>query len=687
MEKSKQYIKRIAVITITLLFLLGGLGSPYTAAPAFAAENVQVKMEQTGGFFATQGDRNIPLLVRVTNSSNGKIVFSPTTGLSQSSGALTEPNPNTGTVTLESGQSTELVFSINVSGSAQVETHMVNITLIDKGENTGQVLRSKTVSIQVGKKMSAPVTGNPENYLPALDLVHSLNPGDSIIAGADNMLTLSFTNRGNTTMWDTKVILSLPDGISVNNGSSTVSVGYMGVGSTKTVSFPITADTGLTSKNYPITVRISFRTILNAGTDGTQANDQTIEQTLYIPVSGSGGTAGNVAITSVSLPYQVSSGQDFTLSFRVENQGSGNTGKLKIYTESQDGLPNRTQNVFLDPGIAGGSGKTFSVTYFSEASAAEKNYPIKIVVEPASGGESGDTVSQYAGVFIKKIGSGTIKTPQLMVSSYSFGGSFVQAGREFLLNLQLTNTSGSHDLQNIKVTVDSGDGTFIPVQSSNSFYIEKIGRKGRANHSMALSVKPDATQKTTSVNLNMSYEDADGNAYTATDVISVPVIQETRLVVDEIIAPPELYTGMQTGVNIQFYNMGKTILSNLRIRSEGNFDTMESSTYYVGNMDPGRSDSYSFSFMPRAAGPMDGKVIFTYEDASGNEQSLEKEFSFQVMDMPVMPEEPFPPMEEPGGKFPWVPVIIGVVILGVGAVFFLRRHRKKKMHEEMSIDE
>lgn len=673
---NRRYIKSSAIRAFVLIFMLVTIAVPSTVGLVFGAENVRVKIEQTGGFFATQGDSNVPLKVRVTNNSNARISFAPSIGLSATSGPLTEQRPNTGTIILESGQSTELVFTINVSGTAFAGTHTVDITLIDDG----QVLRSGSANIQVGKKLSAPITGNDETFLPAADLIHSLSPGDSIIAGSDNNFSLTFVNRSNTAMKDAKVTLSLPEGISVNNASSTLYVGYVGIGDTKSVTFPITADSELTSKNYPISVRIDFYIGLN--------NSQSIEQTLYVPVSGKGGGASNIAITSVNVPVQVASGDDFRLSFKVENRGTSDTGKLRIFTESQDELPNRTQNIFLDSGILKGESKQFSVTYFSEASAVEKNYPIKIVVEPTSGGKEGESVSQYTGVFIKKTGSGSIKTPQLMVSSYSFGGSYVQAGDEFNLSLQLYNTSGSHDLENIKVTVDSTDGTFIPVRSSNSFYIEKIDHKGTADHSMIFSVKPDAEQKTTSVNLNMSYEDISGNEYTANDVISIPVMQETRLVIDDIVAPPELYAGMQTGLNVQFYNMGKTTLGNLRINAEGDFDTMESSTYYVGNMEPGRNDYYSFSFMPRAVGPMDGRVVFTYEDASGNEQSFSKEFTFEIMDMPPMPDDFYPPMDEPGsGKIPWIPIAVGLAVLIAVAVFLIRRRRKKRMLKEMSIDE
>ncbi|MDD2215411.1 MAG: hypothetical protein PHR60_02860 [Eubacteriales bacterium] len=679
--KNNSSLARKALAYMLTLFLLFGIASiPGIVNQVCATENIRVKIEQTGGYFATQGDKGVPLKVRVTNNSGGIVSFNAVTGLSQSSGALTEPNLNEGIVTLNDGQSTELIFSINVSNTAAAETHMISIILIDMGAKSGEVLRSKTVSMQISKKSTVPPSDYSGNYLPAADLTHSLSPGDAIMAGVNNELTLSFSNKGNTLMKDTKVTLVLPEGISINNASSSLSVGYISIGDMKTVVFPLTADTDLESRNYPITVRISFYDYGN--------NAQSIEQTLYIPVQATGrASIDNVAITEINLPRQAASGDDFTLSFRVENRGTGDTGKLKIYTEAPEGLANRTQNVFLESGISKGNGKAYSVTYFSQEEAAEKNYPIKIVVEPASG-KDGEGIFQYAGVFIKRVGSGTIKTPQLMVSDYSYGGTFVQAGDEFRLHLGLNNTSASHDLQNIKVTLDSSDGTFIPVQSSNSFYIDQIGRKETVGYSLYLSVKPDAPQKTTSVNVTMSYEDSSGNGYTSTDIISIPVMQETRLVVDDIIPPPELYTGMQNGVNIQFYNMGKTTLNNLRIRADGDFDTMESSSYYVGNMEPGVSDSYNFSFIPRNTGLMEGKVIFSYEDASGNEQVYEKEFGFEIIEMPFYPEEPYPIDGEETEKVPWIPIVIGIAVLGAGGGYFIfRRRRRKKIHEELEIDE
>jgi hypothetical protein len=208
---------------------------------------------------------------------------------------------------------------------------------------------------------------------------------------------------------------------------------------------------------------------------------------------------------------------------------------------------------------------------------------------------------------------------------------------------------------------------------------------------MHLSVKPTAEQKTTPLNIDMSYEDGSGNAFTSKDIISIPVMQETRLEVDDVIAPPELYAAMQSGVSVQFYNMGKTTLNNLRVTAEGDFDTPESTSYFVGNMESGKSDTYDFTFIPRKGGTMEGKIVFTYEDASGDQQILERPFSFQVMDeMPAMDPGAVPvdpaAAGNGGGKALWIALGILVLLAG-GGIFAWRKIRKKKMHREMEIDE
>ena len=207
---------------------------------------------------------------------------------------------------------------------------------------------------------------------------------------------------------------------------------------------------------------------------------------------------------------------------------------------------------------------------------------------------------------------------------------------------------------------------------------------------MRLAAKKDAEQRTSTVTVAMSYEDSSGGTYTASDIISIPVIQETRLVIDDILDPGYLTADQMGYLNVNYYNMGKTQLSNLRVTAEGDFTVEGSATMYVGNMTSGKSDYYSINFFPNGPGPLNGKVIFTFEDAAGDEQIIEKPFTFQVGEAMVWEEDPnMPQPEMPAeGMSTWKTV--GILLAGAAAVFGIVRYRKRKKlirDEEFDLNE
>lgn len=668
---------------IMVLALVSGL--PVLQSPGsqvYAAENTDIKIIQSGGYFAVVGESGVNLTMRVENKGNSPLTFTSKTSLSQNTGVIMEPKPSTAKITLEAGEAAEVLFILDVAKTAKADDYIIPVILADAKD--GSVLRSGNLELRVIKKSLSPgASGDNISYSPAFDLVHKLSPSDAIKSGSITKLTLDFVNSGNTIMKNALVTLEMPEGVTINNGSNSLSVGYVNIGDAKSLSFSLAAEDKVETKNYPFTVEIQFKDHSNS--------EQSLKQTIYIPVQGSGKTSSlsGLSIKDINIPRQVLAGEDFTLNFKIENNGDNETSQIKVYAEGQSGLVNRSQSAFIEKNILPGQSRTYSIDYFTTEDTDETSYTIKLLVEPVSG--EGGGVQQYTAVYVKKMQKDTdsIKNPQLMVDSYSFGGTYVQAGDDFRLDLGLRNTSSYHNLRNIKATLESQDGTFIPSGSSNSFFIDRINKNGYTNQSIYLSTKGDAEQKTTSISVTMTYEDVEGNEFTATDVISIPVMQDTRLMVDDLIAPPELYAGMQTGLSVDFYNMGKTRLNNLRVNAEGNFDTMESNSYFAGNMEPGSTDSYDFSFIPREAGLMEGKVTFTYEDASGDQQVYEKEFAFEIMEMPNWEEE-FPADEDMAGekgKTPWIAIAAGVIVLAAAVFFIIRRIRKKKMQREMEIDE
>lgn len=151
-------------------------------------------------------------------------------------------------------------------------------------------------------------------------------------------------------------------------------------------------------------------------------------------------------------------------------------------------------------------------------------------------------------------------------------------------------------------------------------------------------------------------------------------------------------------INLDFYNTGKQTLYNLMVKAEGDF-RVEPTQYYVGNFQSGSSDSFSFSATPEEAGPKKGKIVFTYEDSTGEEKKVEKEFELIVdeggMTDPNMgpdgeiidPNMNVNPDEAMGIK-KFIPYITaGVLLLAIAIFLILKKRKNKKSAKELEIDE
>ncbi|MDD3536818.1 MAG: CARDB domain-containing protein [Eubacteriales bacterium] len=657
-KQSKSSMKRIGLMLSAAL-----VAAVLMPAAAFAAP--EVIFERIEGFRAMQGgDDVINLTARsAAGGRDFKIVLTA----------------DTSNISVESISST-------YTGGLTHENIRIGIS-IDKRTSVGEhTLTAKAIAVDgsddvIGSRdISYEVTRNMDSFSSlggaAFDVDYSISGGSSLIAGQTQTLQLSLFNRGNTVIKNARISLTLPEGLSIASGAATVNAGYLSIGKTYVAEYPIAADRDLESKSYPVTVRI-------AGLNSSNS-EVSVEETVYVPLAGTGGSGAlDLEILNVKTPESVSAGSDFSVSFDVKNKGEYDAVNVKAELRVPEGVFNKTKNVFLIDRLAGGASQTCTVTLNARQGGEYALFEIS-----AGSADGTQTVSQYGGTMVRGGGGGT--NPQLMVSAYSYGGQPVRAGGEFILSLTLNNTSSGTALQNIKVTVTSDDSAFLPVGTSNAFYVPSIAPDSSLTHEMRLAAKKDAEQRTSTVTVAMSYEDSSGGTYTASDIISIPVIQETRLVIDDILDPGYLTADQMGYLNVNYYNMGKTQLSNLRVTAEGDFTVEGSATMYVGNMTSGKSDYYSINFFPNGPGPLNGKVIFTFEDAAGDEQIIEKPFTFQVGEAMVWEEDPnMPQPEMPAeGMSTWKTV--GILLAGAAAVFGIVRYRKRKKlirDEEFDLNE
>jgi len=683
----KRKIKKVTLIVMAFALAIGmqisplaGMFSPFEIQNVYASPSgLSVSSGRTD--VGTPGSRNLIFEVIVSNNSDAAITI---TGMeviisdTNSQGlTISSPQPQTGTI--PAGGTLTTTLRIDVAERANIGSRRFQMAFNGSDEPATGFL-DFFIMDQI---LELPPPDQPPAdriFRHAADFTHTLGAAGGFSQGRQNSITFFVLNRGDTVVRNGQMTISLPEGMSLHNASATAYIGTISIGQRvgRTFSIMVHDDTA-GDRAHPITVTLT-------GTDrgGREVN---LQNTFYIFVEGTGaveGTLSDVVIENISIPTQVLVDETFEMTFNIRNTGQRAVRDIKTSVDVPDGMINMSSAIFVINNLDAGETRSFSVL-LSVREDSNRSFPIRMAVEPLSGG-IGDGVIQFTSVFASETITETddVLTPQLMVYRYSHEGDSVLAGREFQLNLGFLNTSNRR-LSNIRITLSSEAGTFIPVGGSNSFFVDSVPAGGQFGRTVTLRTSPSAEQRTTAITIRMTYEDGTSE-FTAEDIISIPVMQVMRLSVDEIVPPFEVFAFTPGFSSLQFYNLGHTTLNNLMVTAEGDFDVMQSNSFFVGNMEGGTSDTFSFSFIPREPGPMAGMVIFTYEDIDGQQIIHEVPFEFMVMEMPVW-DDPWREMPEENVT-PWALIIFGAIAIPlIAGIIVWSRIRKSRLNKRLEIQD
>ncbi len=291
-------------------------------------------------------------------------------------------------------------------------------------------------------------------------------------------------------------------------------------------------------------------------------------------------------------------------------------------------------------------------------------------------------------------GSENKSVPRVIVTGFNTDPGVVSAGGNFRLIVHVKNTSLSTAVSNMLFDFQApASGTeaaaeapaFLPSSGASSIYLDCIPAGETRDVAIDLNARADLVQKPYSINMSIQYEDGNATQFEGSSSLAIPVQQAARFELSDIeLSPQSIEVGQEANLMCSLYNTGRVKLYNVKAKFTG--DGISGKEVFVGNLDSG------------ATGTIDGmltgesemspgtkcKLIVTYEDESGNQSSMEKDFEMEVtpvmemdmgMDMEMMGEMP---MEEKG--FPVIPVIIGgvIVLIVVVSVVLLRRRKKKR---------
>ena len=276
-------------------------------------------------------------------------------------------------------------------------------------------------------------------------------------------------------------------------------------------------------------------------------------------------------------------------------------------------------------------------------------------------------------------------TPRLMVSDYEIAGGSVVGGKEFDLKLTLKNTAAKTTIKNIKVTVATENGEFLPVDGAGTAYVESMAGDAEEVLSFKLKAVKGLEEKSYKVSVKTEYESSNGMEYTVEEFIFLPVIMEQRMTVTDLfVEGGDLHIGDSVEVTAKINNLGEGALYNVIVTLEG--DGVDKMSSFVGKVEPGKSGNVDILTLASEVTYVTSKtyLYITYEDIDGNKHESKEELRVNVSS-PIYDDLEIIKGEEKK-QIDWTLIkwIVGiVVVVAIVAVVVIRRaKRKKKILEE-----
>lgn len=240
---------------------------------------------------------------------------------------------------------------------------------------------------------------------------------------------------------------------------------------------------------------------------------------------------------------------------------------------------------------------------------------------------------------------GSMLTPNIIISKYDYGKK-VEAGKTFDLSLKFKNTSKISGVENLVVSMNTGEGVSI-AESSNSFYFEKLGIGQEIPLKIKLKAWEEAKSAAAIVTINFNYEYKNGKSIvkgSTTESISVPVVQPDRFELSDPTNEETCFVGQESTFSIPYVNKGKAVTSNISAKITGEGFDVISKDVWVGNCQSGASGSIDIILTPNTPGDSIAKVKVEYEDANGEKKSKDIEIPFmaqeQIIEQPeINPDE------------------------------------------------
>lgn len=528
---------------------------------------------------------------------------------------------------LEKNEQRDIVFDMLVTDKAEDNYNQFEIIITD---SDGKEVLKHYTGLNI-------ITDKSKDVTPS-ELVITPNIPATIKHSTDFKLSFTVKNNGG----DAKNLtfsVSIPTGV-MNRTVNTFSVPLLEAGESITKEITLFAVEEAAGKYCPFEITASGKD--EEGHDITYAKqytgisiDSIEEKPEFYP---------DLSVDYITIPYATGIERDFDVEIRLTNRGAA-AQNVTMTLEPQSGLINKTSNIVKIDNMERDESSTSGFTFMATESAINGFNSINIKIEysykKADGTTaSGETITQYSGLIVsnpkKEEETSDDKDkkkemPVVIISRFDYGGEEVYGGKSFNFEIDLLNTHKNQIIKDLKITLSQEKGIFTPKSGSNTFFVEQLSPGGSVGQKIELIVKTDALPDSYGLTVTLEYKNANGDATTASEIINIPVQQETRFYIGEVPMINEVSLGDEVYVNIQFGNLGKSKICNVNLRFESDSFYDPDGGYFAGDIEAGKSASKAFYLTPTMPGMAMGKLVFVYENSIGEEFRDEIDISFMVM--------------------------------------------------------
>ncbi|MBQ1434881.1 MAG: hypothetical protein IIZ19_03180 [Clostridia bacterium] len=509
--------------------------------------------------------------------------------------------------------------------------------------------------------------------------------------GQQFIVNVNIKNCGSTDMMEPVAKFTVSDDIVLLEGSSSRVLPRIRPDKTESFSLSLMALDEIENPSQSLTVEVSFAYNNGSSTVRTTATEKLNIQAKTFTKNGDDDKDADAPQARISRQAlgKISAGDTFTVGLTVENTGERAMISPRLKLTPSDSLmilEDSSSKLLSD--IAPGEKRTVNIKMkaLDEIKAASQAIDCALDYKYMAGNNKKQATLEEHIVIpcaVSESGSGAEKgKPNVIVSSYSYGGEQVAAGQSFALSVSFYNTSDEINIENLILTVEPAEGVTIISDSNTSFY-KFLPKNDSRSRVIRMKAMPTAAGPV-KLSLKFTYEYVTGGKrYEASseENITVPVYQPDRF---EITKKEGELVGTQFEemyITLDYVNKGKGTVSNVSAEIEGDVEAV-SSFVNLGNIESGKSGTIDFIVTPQEIGVQELTVKVTYEDADENEVVREYPVTLNVeeyVDYSDMYDEEYDDAEEGGsGGVPFYVWIIIAAAAAVAVIVIVKRRKKKK---------